>query len=87
VDDAAQQVSHVTRGRDLKAATAVHLVLQKLLGLPQPIYFHHDLVRDTHGRRLSKQAGDQGFRELRQQGLTVDELRNLLPPPFGAAEA
>ena len=85
VDDAAQAITHVTRGQDLAAATAIHVLLQKLLGLPTPIYHHHALVRDTSGRRLSKQAGDSGFRELRQQGMSVDELMTLLPPPFGAA--
>ena len=86
VDDAAQNITHVTRGQDLAAATSIHIVLQKLLGLPTPLYHHHGLVRDTSGRRLSKQAGDSGFRELRQMGLSVNEVKALLPPPFGNAE-
>lgn len=85
IDDAAQDITHVTRGQDLAAATAIHLVLQKLLGLPTPVYHHHALVRDTQGRRLSKQAGDSGFRDLRQQGMSRDEVLALLPPPFGQA--
>ena len=84
VDDAAQNISQVTRGRDLQSATAIHVLLQKLLGLPQPDYLHHGLVRDTSGRRLSKQAGDSGFRDLRQAGMGLDEVLALLPPPFGA---
>ena len=32
-DDALQEVTHVVRGRDLFAATAVHRLLQTLLGL------------------------------------------------------
>ena len=86
VDDAAQNISQVTRGRDLQSATAIHVLLQKLLGLPQPDYLHHGLVRDTSGRRLSKQAGDSGFRDLRQAGMGLDEVLALLPPPFGSAE-
>lgn len=85
IDDAAQNVTQVTRGADLQAVTSVHVLLQKLLGLPQPDYLHHPLVRDTSGRRLSKQAGDSGFRELRQAGMSVDEVMALLPPPFGTA--
>ena len=84
VDDAAQNISQVTRGRDLQSATAIHVLLQKLLGLPQPDYLHHGLVRDVSGRRLSKQAGDSGFRDLRQAGMGLDEILDLLPPPFGA---
>jgi glutamyl-Q tRNA(Asp) synthetase len=46
LDDAAQGVTHVTRGNDLFGATAIHVVLQRLLGLPTPIYHHHRLIRD-----------------------------------------
>jgi glutamyl-Q tRNA(Asp) synthetase len=83
LDDAAQGVTQVTRGQDLQAATAIHVLLQKLLDLPQPDYLHHTLVRDVSGRRLSKQAGDSGFRNLRQEGMRLDEVMALLPPPFG----
>src|SRR5690606_30601324 len=34
VDDAAQGVTHVTRGMDLFAATDIHVLLQRLLDLP-----------------------------------------------------
>lgn len=83
IDDAAQGVSQVTRGQDLAPATAIHRLLQVLLSLPEPDYHHHALVRDKSGRRLSKQAGDSGFRELRQQGMAVDDVLALLPPPIG----
>ena len=83
LDDAAQGVSQVTRGQDLQAATAIHVLLQKLLDLPQPDYLHHPLVRDVTGRRLSKQAGDNGFRNLRQEGMSASDVMALLPPPFG----
>ncbi len=36
VDDAAQGVTHVVRGQDLFESTAVHRLLQTLLGLPEP---------------------------------------------------
>ena len=84
IDDAEQGITHVTRGRDLKAATHIHRVLQLLLGLPEPQYFHHELVRDTSGRRLSKQAGDQGFRGLRQDGYSRDSVIAALPAPVGS---
>ena len=83
IDDAEQDITHVTRGRDLKAATHIHRVLQLLLGLPEPQYFHHELVRDISGRRLSKQAGDPGFRGLRQDGYSRDSVIAALPAPVG----
>ena len=44
VDDAAQGVTDVVRGRDLFASTHVHRLLQALLDLPTPIYHHHALL-------------------------------------------
>ena len=58
VDDAWQGVTHVTRGRDLYAATDLHRLLQVLLDLPAPIYQHHRLVTDAQGRKLAKSARD-----------------------------
>ena len=47
VDDARQGVSLVTRGEDLFEATHVHRLLQALLGLRTPRYYHHNLVADA----------------------------------------
>ena len=41
LDDALQAVTHVVRGLDLYEATAIHRLLQELLGLPAPAYHHH----------------------------------------------
>ena len=75
VDDALQGVTDVTRGQDLFHATHIHRLLQVLLGLPEPRYHHHDLVRDEAGRRLSKSASDKSLRALRESGLTADDIR------------
>jgi glutamyl-Q tRNA(Asp) synthetase len=77
VDDAIQNVTVVTRGQDLFPATYVHRLLQILLGLPEPRYRHHPLVRDETGRRLSKSARDMGLRELRLAGATPADVRRL----------
>src|SRR5206468_5678409 len=57
VDDAAQGVTDVVRGRDLFAATHVHRLLQALLGLPTPACHHHQLLLGADGRRLAKRNG------------------------------
>ena len=49
VDDAAQGVTEVVRGRDLFHATSVHRLLQALLGFPAPRYHHHRLILDAGG--------------------------------------
>lgn len=57
VDDAAQAITHVVRGEDLADNTARQILLQRALGLPQPVYMHLPLVLDANGEKLSKQTG------------------------------
>ncbi len=78
VDDALQGVTHVVRGRDLFHATAVHRLLQVLLGLPAPSYRHHRLVLGDDGRKLSKSRGDTALAALRTAGLTPADIRRLV---------
>ncbi len=78
VDDALQGVTHVTRGQDLFHATHVHRLLQVLLDLPEPRYYHHELVRDETGRRLSKSARDKSLKALRSGGATAQDVRRRL---------
>lgn len=77
-DDAVQGVSHVVRGKDLEAATSVHILLQKLLGLATPHYHHHALIGDEYGRKLSKSAGSKALRSLRADGVNAADIRNAL---------
>ncbi len=75
IDDARQGVTEVVRGEDLFWSTSVHRLLQQLLGLPQPVYRHHRLVRDGEGRKLSKSTMATGLRELRAAGATPADIR------------
>ncbi len=74
VDDAAQNVTWVTRGDDLLASTHVHVMLQKLLGLPHPHYWHHPLVVDEHGKRLAKRHDAMSLRAKREGGASPVEV-------------
>jgi glutamyl-Q tRNA(Asp) synthetase len=78
VDDALQGVSEVVRGQDLFWSTSVHRLLQRLLGLPQPVYRHHRLLLDDSGRKLSKSTAATGLRELRTGGQTPADIRRLV---------
>jgi glutamyl-Q tRNA(Asp) synthetase len=75
VDDAAQGVTDVVRGRDLFHATSVHRLLQALLGLPAPRYHHHRLILDADGKKLSKSTAATALRELRAAGMTPAYIR------------
>lgn len=81
VDDAFQQVTHVTRGEDLLPSTHVHRLLQALLGLPEPRYLHHGLVTDDKGVRLAKRHDSLSIRTLRESGLAPADVLKRLPVP------
>lgn len=78
VDDALQGISHVVRGRDLYLATSVHRLLQELLGLPAPAYFHHRLILDADGRKLSKSLAGTSLSSLREKGVTPAAIRQMI---------
>lgn len=74
VDDAAQEVTWVTRGEDLLTSTHVHVMLQHLLGLPQPQYWHHELACDEQGKRLAKSDDALSLRSLRESGVSAADV-------------
>ncbi|MFD1342348.1 tRNA glutamyl-Q(34) synthetase GluQRS [Litorisediminicola beolgyonensis] len=75
VDDAAQGITCVTRGADLAPATAIHVLLQHLLGLPVPSYHHHRLIRDDEGKRLAKRDDARAIARYRDDGLSPADIR------------
>ncbi|MGI9433729.1 MAG: tRNA glutamyl-Q(34) synthetase GluQRS [Geminicoccaceae bacterium] len=89
VDDALQGVTLVTRGEDLFHATHVHRLLQALLGLPTPRYYHHNLIADSTGLRLAKRNRAITLRTLRQSGKQPADVWRLigLPEPAPSAAA
>jgi glutamyl-Q tRNA(Asp) synthetase len=74
VDDAFQQISHVTRGEDLLSSTHAHRLLQALLGMPEPVYLHHALMLDEQGKRLAKRCDSLSIAAMREAGLTAEEV-------------
>jgi len=78
IDDALQGVTDVVRGQDLFWATAVHRLLQTLLGLPEPAYHHHRLILDAEGRKLSKATQATSLRELRASGASAGDIRRMV---------
>ncbi len=81
VDDAAQGITHVTRGEDLFEATRIHVLLQRLLGLPTPIYHHHRLIRDEAGKRLAKRDDARALSKYRAEGATPADIRRMVGLP------
>ena len=82
LDDAAQGVTLVTRGADLFDATAIHVLLQRLLDLPTPAYHHHDLIRDEAGKRLAKRDDARAIATYRADGLGPQDIRAIVSLPL-----
>ena len=77
-DDALQGITHVVRGRDLEQSTSIHLLLQRLLALPHPVYRHHELISDDSGRKLAKSLHSTALSTLREEGTTAGDIRKAL---------
>lgn len=78
LDDAEQGVTRVVRGQDLFEATRIHVLLQTLLGLPVPGYFHHRLIRDTGGKRLAKRDDARAIARFRDDGASPADIRAMV---------
>jgi glutamyl-Q tRNA(Asp) synthetase len=77
-DDAAQGVTHVIRGEDLREAAHLHVLLQKLLDLPQPVYRHHALILGEDGKRLAKRDLAATLGALREAGKSAGDVRGMV---------
>ena len=87
VDDAASGVTMVVRGADLRPSTPIQRLLQVLLDLPEPTYWHHPLVTHENGRRLAKRDLAPTLATMREGGvdgirLARDLLAGKLPLGF-----
>lgn len=73
VDDLHFNVTHIIRGADLLTSTAAQLCMANSWQSTafQYIHFgHHPLITDENGNKLSKSAGSQSLKALRENGQT-----------------
>jgi len=71
------RITEVVRGADLLKSTARQLLLLRALGDAAPEYFHCQLVRDAAGMRLAKRHDALSIRQLRERGLTAEEVLEM----------
>jgi glutamyl-tRNA synthetase len=68
VDDIVLGVTHVVRGEDHVANTALQLQMFEALGAAAPVFAHEALLVGSEGK-LSKRLGSLGVEALREQGI------------------
>ena len=79
-DDMLQGITHVVRGMDLYKETPLHVLIQRLMGWPTPLYHHHALLTRDDGEKLSKRGLDTSLNSLRENGLTAAQVLAMATP-------
>ena len=85
VDDAAQGITHVTRGGDLLPSAPCQRLLQELLQIPAPCYAHVPLVIGADGTRLAKRHGAITLADLAETGVSAQQVSSLLTKSLGTS--
>lgn len=80
-DDALQGVTHIIRGEDLRLSTHIHVLLQRLLHLPTPTYWHHPLLTGPDGKRYAKRDRSLTLASLRDAGVSPADIRSRIGLP------
>jgi glutamyl-tRNA synthetase len=78
-DDEAYGINMVVRGEDLLYSTAAQLWLAKVMAMgtfSSSRFYHHPLLVDAGGGKLSKSTGSSPLKEMRAEGLSAADVRS-----------
>lgn len=78
VDDAELGITHVLRGEDHVANTAVQIQIFQGLGASVPTFAHLSLLTDAEGKGLSKRIGSLSLESLKASGLEAMTINSYL---------
>lgn len=87
VDDLVFGIEYIVRGNDLIGSSAAQLYLAKIAGAEPFLscsFLHHPLLTDADGIKLSKSAGSNSIKRMKEKGNTREEI--LLPVAKAAGE-
>jgi glutamyl-tRNA synthetase len=83
VDDIAMGITEVVRGDDLLSSTPRQIALYRALDAEPPRFLHIPLGLGADGERLSKRNGAIAIAELREQGMTPEQVIGVLGASLG----
>ncbi|MBI4817873.1 MAG: tRNA glutamyl-Q(34) synthetase GluQRS [Deltaproteobacteria bacterium] len=88
VDDLAQGVTSIVRGRDLLASTARQMLLRRLLdpNAPRLETLHVPLLLDAAGKKLSKRDGSMSVGQKRESGESSRSVVGTLAASLGLVD-
>ena len=78
LDDHFQKITDIIRGDDLFFATHIHRILQALLELDTPTYYHHSLLSNQNGERLSKRGEAISIKSFRQGSGSLNQFLDIM---------
>ncbi len=78
VDDFESGVTHIIRGEDHISNTPRHILLQRAIGAPIPIYAHLPLVLAPDRSKLSKRHGALPITDYRDSGFLPEAIINFM---------
>lgn len=73
-DDIRQGVELVVRGEDILFSTARQIQLFQTLEAKVPDYYHHPLLYDEAGKKMSKRQLSESITSFRDAGITPEEI-------------
>jgi len=86
IDDLHYGIDLVVRGEDLWQSTLAQHQLAIALGrddFKQIAFYHHPLIKDGGGNKLSKSAGATSIKYLREQGKSAGDIYSLIGDILG----
>lgn len=88
VDDVAEEINLVIRGLDIAPSTGRQVLLAQLLNdKVKRNFYHHSLLCDAHGRKLSKRQHDTSIGAQRSLGVSAQTLLGTVCTQMGAISA
>jgi glutamyl-tRNA synthetase len=78
VDDLDMEITHVIRGEDHRANTALQLALYRALGRQPPSFGHLPLIVTAQGKKLSKRRDPVSVQQFREEGYLQEAMCNWL---------
>lgn len=88
-DDIDFGINLVVRGSDLLDSTAAQLYLAAVIkeeSFPKCVFYHHRLLTDSNGNKLSKSEGANSLKAMREAGIKPEKLFLELSKALGWQE-
>ena len=88
-DDIDHDINLIVRGADLLMSTAAQLYLASLINadsFAKTTFYHHPLIQDAAGNKLSKSAGSYSLKAMRERDTTPDKLYLELSKLIGLSQ-